>query len=172
MAQPITQKDAIINIQTYLRKLGYTGNGGVPVPIDGIFDTVTAEAIAQFQSKNGLYPSGIVNKTTWDLLYSLYQDEIANELEARGIFPFPTTPQNYEITVGTTSALVAIVQLLLNELEAKYDGFDRIAIDGSYGEDTAAVVREFQRINFLPATGNVDIRTWNRLVREYSNIEY
>jgi len=172
MPEQLTKRDAVKNLQTYLRKLGYTGEGGVPVPIDGIFDTVTEAAVIAFQQQNGLLPSGAVDKRTWDLIFSKYQEKIANELEARGLFPFPTTPENYAITVGTKSALVAVVQLLLDELEAKYDRLTDIRIDGVYGEDTAEAVREFQRINMLEPTGEVNLATWNRLVREYSNIEY
>ena len=172
MSEYVTQRDAITNIQTYLRKLGYTGNAGVPVPIDGIYASVTAEAVKNFQLANGLTATGTVNKTTWDLLYGQYEQRIADELRARGIFPFPSTPENYAVSVGTRSALVAIIQLLLDELEAKYDGLDDIQIDGVYTEDTANAVRKFQAINLLEPTGKVDRRTWNRLAREYSNLEY
>ena len=172
MEEHITRRDAIINIQTYLRKLGYTGVGGVPVPIDGIFESVTEEAVTAFQRSNGLLPSGIVDKTTWDLLYTLYSERIRDELEARGIFPFPDTPEDYAVTVGTRSSLVTVIQLLLDELETKYDGFADIAVDGVYSEDTARAVRLFQQINMLDPSGNVDKRTWNRLVREYSNLQY
>lgn len=172
MTEHVTQKDAIINIQTYLRKLGYTGAGMVPVPIDGIYESVTAEAVRGFQESNGLIPTGRVNKTTWDLLYKQYEDKISDELEARGIFPFPDTPDNYAVSIGTRSALVAVIQLLLDELESKYDDLTDIRIDGTYGEDTAAAVKAFQEINQLEPTGEVDKRTWNRLVREYSNLQY
>ena len=172
MSEHITQKDAVTNIQTYLRKLGYTGNAGVPVPIDGIYASGTAEAVKNFQRANGLATTGTVNKTTWDLLYEQYEEKISDGLEARGIFPFPSTPENYAVSVGTKSALVAVIQILLDELEATYDDLADIRIDGIYTEDTANFVRKFQAINLLEPTGEVDRRTWNRLVREYSNLEY
>ena len=172
MSEHITQKDAVTNIQTYLRKLGYTGNAGVPVPIDGIYASGTAEAVKNFQRANGLATTGTVNKTTWDLLYEQYEEKISDGLEARGIFPFPSTPENYAVSVGTKSALVAVIQILLDELEATYDDLADIRIDGIYTEDTANSVRKFQAINLLEPTGEVDRRTWNRLVREYSNLEY
>ena len=172
MEEHITQRDAIINIQTYLRKLGYTGYGNIPVPIDGIFESVTEEAVIAFQRANGILPTGRVNKTTWDILYTLYSERIEDELEARGVFPFPDTPENYEVTVGSRSALVAVIQILLDELESKYDELTDIKIDGIYGDETARAVKSFQQINLLAPSGNVDRRTWNRLVREYSNLQY
>ena len=172
MEEHITRRDAILNIQTYLRKLGYTGNGGVPVPLDAVFDSVTKEAVIAFQRANGLLPTGIVNKTTWDLLYLRYTEQIEDELEARGVFPFPSTPEDYEVSIGTRSALVAVIQFLLDELELKYDDLTDITIDGNYEEDTAEAVRKFQKINMLEPTGTVNRQTWNRLVREYSNLQY
>lgn len=172
MDNHVTRRDAITNIQTYLRKLGYTGNENIPVPIDGIYDTVTAEAVRNFQRQNSISATGIVDKSTWDILYRQYQDKIADELEAQGIFPFPDTPEDYAITIGTESRLVAVIQLLLDELESKYDELTDITIDGIYGNSTAEAVRKFQRINSFEPTGEVDRRTWNRLVREYSNLQY
>ena len=172
MDEHITRRDAILNIQTYLRKLGYTGNGGIPVPLDSIYDSVTKEAVTSFQRANGIFPSGIVNKITWDLLYLQYTQKIGDELEARGIFPFPSTPTDYEVSIGTSSALVAIIQLLLDELEVKYDVFENIKIDGVYDESTAQAIRRFQEISGLDPTGSVNRSTWNRLVRECSNLQY
>ena len=172
MTEYETKKDAVKSIQTYLRKLGYTGDGGVPVPIDGIYGSVTAEAVRSFQEANGLIPTGTVNKDTWDLLYLQYEQRISDELEARGLFPFPQTPSDYSVSIGTRSALVAVIQLILDELESRYDALTDIRIDGIYGEDTANAVKEFQRINMLDPTGEVDKKTWNKLVREYSNLQY
>ena len=172
MTEHETRKDYIKRIQTYLRKLGYTGDVGALVPIDGIYGSVTSEAVRSFQEANNLIPTGTVNKETWDMLYMQYDQRISNELEARGLFPFPDTPSNYAVSVGTKSALVAIIQLILDELESRYDDLTDIRIDGIYGEDTANAVRAFQRINMLDPTGEVDKATWNRLVREYSNLQY
>ena len=41
MDQPMTNRDAIRNLQRYLRRISYEDNRISPVPIDGIFDDRT-----------------------------------------------------------------------------------------------------------------------------------
>ncbi len=43
--------------------------------------------------------------------------------------------------------------------------------DGIYGAETAAAVAEFQKLVDLPATGEVDLLTWQMLMAVYENIE-
>lgn len=45
-----------------------------------------------------------------------------------------------------------------------------LAIDGIYGDRTRQTVNEFQRINSLAVTGEVDETTWNEIFRQYSEI--
>ena len=52
-----------------------------------------------------------------------------------------------------------------------YDIFEDITESGTFDAKTSDAVREFQIINGLPPTGNVDKATWNRIVREYSNLK-
>ena len=65
-----TEKDAIRNLQTYLRAQAFVDENAIPVPIDGIYDTQTQNALIEFQRKNNLAPTGIADRTTWDLLYT------------------------------------------------------------------------------------------------------
>lgn len=45
-----------------------------------------------------------------------------------------------------------------------------LASDGIYGDRTRQAVNEFQKINSLPLTGEVDEATWNEIFRQYSEI--
>lgn len=42
-----------------------------------------------------------------------------------------------------------------------------IAVDGIYGDGMEAAVREYQAMNALPETGQVDAATWNRVAADY-----
>ena len=64
------EKDAIRNLQTYLRAQMRVDEYAPAVPIDGIFDTQTKDALIYFQNQNGLEPTGIADRATWELLYS------------------------------------------------------------------------------------------------------
>ena len=44
----------------------------------------------------------------------------------------------------------------------------KLVPDGIYGPNTVQAVREFQRQNALPVTGETDNATWNKLVAVYT----
>ncbi|MBQ9112515.1 MAG: peptidoglycan-binding protein [Clostridia bacterium] len=171
MDTPLNREQAITNLQRYLRRLSYEGLEGNRVPIDGIFDTATRDALIQFQQDMGLPATGVADKRTWDLLFSEFLKATDTERNSEGLFLFPKDPPDYAVSPGDALLLVSMIQLLLLELRATYDIFEDIVESGIYDENTEKAIREFQRINLLPETGKVDEATWNRIVREYSNID-
>ncbi len=42
-----------------------------------------------------------------------------------------------------------------------------VAVDGVYGDGMEEAVREYQQMNSLPATGEVDSMTWDRVASDY-----
>lgn len=168
MAQYVNEKEAITMLQRYLRRMSYDGAQGYRVPIDGIFDTETRDALIRFQHSQGLPETGIADKPTWDRLFAEYQRETENERLSEGLFLFPRLPTDYAVSLGDEWLLVNIIQLLLLELRAVYGIFEEITESGIYDDETERAIREFQKINLLPETGKVDEATWNRIVREYS----
>jgi peptidoglycan hydrolase-like protein with peptidoglycan-binding domain len=68
--------NAITNLQIYLRQLSYTDPNLLPVPIDGIYELETQNAVIAFQAKHNLETTGIVNKATWDAIYAEYLKSI------------------------------------------------------------------------------------------------
>lgn len=170
MAEIQNKEQAITNLQRYLRRLSFEGFEGQRVPVDGIFDSATREALMSFQRAMGLEATGVADKLTWDTLFSEYSRVTANEREERGLFLFPTTPDDYAVSAEDAFLLVNVIQLLLLELRVTYDAFEDLTESGVYDAQTQQAIREFQRINLLPETGEVDRATWNRIVREYSNL--
>ena len=171
MATPLNQKQAITNLQRYLRRVSFEKDAENRVPVDGIFDSVTREALMDFQADEGLPVTGIADRQTWDALFDRYTYLTRNELTAQGLYPFPKNPPDYAVSAGDTLLLVSIIQLLLLELRAVYDIFEDVAQSGTYDAQTQEAIRKFQQINGLDATGEVDEVTWNAIVREYSNLE-
>lgn len=163
---------AVTNLQRYLRRLSFEDEfyDISRPPIDGIFDTATEDAVAYFQRQNGLPVTGVANKETWDKIFSEYMRVTEPQRLSEGLFIFPDAPVNYTISRGDALTLVRILQLLLLELRVTYDIFDDIIENGIYDDRTETAIREFQKANFLPVTGEVDKSTWNRIVREYSNL--
>ena len=170
MATQLNRAQAVTNLQRYLRRLSFESADGTRPPVDGIFDTATREALSSFQRQMGLPETGVADKNTWDALFTEYLRVTANERESQGLYLFPKDPPDYAVSIGDTLTLVRIIQLLLLELRATYDIFEDVIESGTYDSRTQAAIRDFQLINGLPPTGNVDQTTWNRIVREYSNL--
>ena len=74
MSRQFLEKDAIYKLQTYLRAQRLVNEDFPSLPVDGVFDTQTKDALIEFQKNNGLNPTGTVDKNTWELLYTQYLD--------------------------------------------------------------------------------------------------
>lgn len=94
-------------------------------------------------------------------------DRMDRNAGIEGIRPFAERRRVYP---RERSDLVMILQLMLNELRIRYDGFGPIPLSGIYDELTEDAVRQFQRINLLPTDGITDIRTWNRMAQQYNRV--
>jgi peptidoglycan hydrolase-like protein with peptidoglycan-binding domain len=62
------------------------------------------------------------------------------------------------------------VQKWLRTIGREYPDFPEVFIDGIYGGETAEAVSFFQTKKGLPATGNVDRRTFDSLYSEYLRV--
>ncbi len=164
------EHDAVMSIQRYLRQLSFHDGEILPVPIDGIYESATRDSVISFQKKNGLSPTGIVDRETWDRLKREYDRSVALNSPPVRLDIFPRTPMSYALKLGENSYLAAIVQHILDELEAVY-GFPSLSSSGVYDETTAANVREFQTRNLIPTTGEVDRETWDALAVQYNLLD-
>ena len=162
------RRDAILNLQTYLRAQKLRYPNAPSVPIDGIFDSATQNALIDFQLRNSLAPTGIADRTTFELLYEQYLDIIDKSSLPDPIIPFPSYPEDYVIKKGERSFLVATLQYMLNEIGLVYHIFEPLEINGLYDENTQKSVMDFQSLNFIKDTGEVDRETWASLARIYN----
>ena len=172
MAQHANEKEAISNIQRYLRALISQQNTRIfSVPIDGIYDSATRNAISEFQKMYSLPVTGIVDKITFDMLFSEYtRTNRASERVTPSFFP--NTPIGYETGLGERSFLVELIQFILGELRISYDSIPFFDRTGEFDRDTSNAIKEFQRLSSLPATGKVDAVTLNALSRAYNALYY
>ena len=173
LSQTVTdsnRRQAIENLQKYLRRLSFEYADITAPPIDGIFDTVTKRSLTDFQKRFGLGATGVADKKTWDRLFEEYLFVTRLEREKRTLDLFPSLPKDYAVTLGERWLLVRVIQLLLMELSASYDIFEDVTESGVYDTETEQAIKSFQQINGLEPTGKVDAATWYRIVREYSNL--
>ena len=168
MPQHDNQKEAIRNLQRYLRQLAYFDDTLGEVPIDGIFDSATEDALRAFQETEHLPLTGRADLATWEALFAAYNRSLEQKAPPKQIAHFPRLPENYTIEVGEVQFLVSVIQNALRELSAIYDDLGEVPLSGEYDEATARAVRVFQEKQGLPATGSVDRTTWNALADAYN----
>lgn len=169
MANNIFQRDAIKNIQRYLRQISFHDDTITPVPIDGVWAEQTRHALMQFQRSQGLPVTGTVDNSTWAVLKKKYDESVAlNSPPLKlDLFPRNTYGGEYEASTGDAGFLVDAIQYLLGELGRLYS-FPEYAPSGIYDEETVAVVRDFQTKNNIPATGKVGRETWDAMVAQHN----
>jgi peptidoglycan hydrolase-like protein with peptidoglycan-binding domain len=118
------------------RTLSYTD-------IDGTFGPVTKTAVEQFQRDSGLDVDGIVGPATWAAL------------GGDGAQP-PT------LDIGSDGSAVEGLQTALNEGRGDFAPASNpvLAVDGSYGPQTAAAVTGAQELGGIEGNGVVGLQTW------------
>lgn len=164
------ERDAIMQIQRYLRHLSFHNTDIPPVPVDGIWDRETRESVIAFQVANGLSPTGIVDRETWDKLKEEYDKSVSLNSPPIKLDVFPRMPQGYSLKLGEKSFLSVALQHMLDELEKIYL-FPTLSSSGVYDEITATNIREFQAQNRIPQSGEVDRETWDALAVQFNLLD-
>lgn len=159
---------ATANLQRYLRQLSYDEETLPPPPVDGIFDTRTAEALQEFQRLRGLPVTGTADFETWERLYTDYRGSLAINSPPRPVSVFPLEPPSYVLTPNNRSFTVLALQYMLLELHQNYLPLSSVELTGVYDEQTEKAVRDFQRANGLHEDGVVGLLTWNEIADQYN----
>ena len=102
-----------------------------------------------------------------EILRYYYGDdiEIVTDAPIRGITEsYPGTP----LRIGSTGPFVTVIQTALNRISQNYPAIPKISpVDGIFGEQTEAAVRQFQQIFSLVQDGIVGKATWYQINRIY-----
>ena len=134
--------NAVVILQDKLKLINY-----YYLSITGNFDKNTENSVKLFQEENNIPVTGIVDDTTWDLLYS------------KTSLPVPKITSNSSIlklgdSGSNVKQLQEKLQILTYYLEEINSIFDR---------NTEISVKQFQLNNFLTADGIVGNNTLNRI---------
>ena len=160
-------------IQTYLTRIrrNYPAIPAISDPA-GTFGSSTNAAVTKFQSIFNLTPDGIVGKSTWYKISSLYAAvaklaELNSEGNTLGI---GTVPPSSTLRQGSRGPDVITLQYLLNLVSEYYPGIPAPTQDGIFGSGTRPSVIAFQQIMGLQADGIVGTATWRALYNTYLGI--
>lgn len=158
------ETQAITNLQRYLLQLSFFDDRIPPVPVDGVFDTATQNALEAFQRTVGFPATGRADMATWDALYLAYLESLSNADRPEPLYIFPRFPETYSVGVGDEGLLISAIRYILRELMIDDGGeFEDIPLLGTFDAATEGAVKIFQEINALPITGRVDKMTWNAM---------
>ena len=118
------------------------------ISVDGYFGDITEEYVEKFQADCSLTVDGIVGPQTWSALEE--------------IVPYSYI-QHSTLSKGSNNnaSEVKYLQARLNELQRQgKSGTATIAVDGKFGPQTEARVKEFQSGFGLSVDGIVGSKTW------------
>jgi peptidoglycan hydrolase-like protein with peptidoglycan-binding domain len=148
LLEPGDSGDRVRELQSRLKQLQWYDPN-----ISGDYDETTREAVSGFQGKRGFEVTGVVDQETWDKLVSMSRQPTDDEMHNR-IVPGPTI-----IGPGSTGDRVRELQARLKQI-----GWLSGEVTANYGSATSTAVAGFQTKRGIPSTGEVDQRTWDRLV--------
>ncbi len=161
------EKAHIRELQELLHGISYYDERIPRILPDGIYGAQTQEAVRVFQNANGLTETGETNHATWERIAAAYRRFVDTLARALEVFP---RDRSQVIGVGDTGLPVLVIQAILRALSEEYQNLPLIEVTGLYGPDTMRAVREFQELTALPATGAVDLYTWNLLAAAGSQL--
>lgn len=167
MATAINKKQAVANLQKHLKQISHTDNDLPTVPVDGIYESQTKDAVMAFQEKYGLPVTGTVDRRTWDAIYNIYRESIEENSPPASISPFPRNSKEYSLGPGDKQFLVSLLQHMLSELSRSYKN-NEVPLTGVYDNETESAVKSFQQAHGLEQSGKVDKKTWNALANAYN----
>ena len=153
-------------VQYYLSIIAYFNGSLQPVPLSGIFDSATVDAVERFQAFYGLPVTGIVDNDTWNTISRIYTETVASlpegyQGENAKLYP------GYFLSEGMRDQNVTDLQTYLNLIGRNISAIPEIPVTGYYGSQTENAVSIFQQLYALPVSGAVGPVTWYAIAREY-----
>ncbi len=168
-----SEGDEVRALQRRLKELGYLTGA-----VDGSYGIATEAAVIAFQQRNGLTADGKAGTATLNRLYG--DDAVKNggspvDTSARiqstastGVNTSDISSTGYvTLEEGTRGETVRRLQERLKKL-----GYYNGAVDGSFGEGTAAAVMAFQLRNNLTVDGKAGPATQRALYGDAAAISY
>lgn len=161
------------NVALIQNQLNYVHRAYSTVPriltVDGRFGKDTEDSVKEFQKIFQLPQDGIVGKGTWYKLLYIYNavrklEDLHSQGEQMG-----NVPKDFQRTLklGDSGKDVNIVQFYINNIASFNPSVPSVTVTSTFDPDTVDAVKDFQRYVGLPATGELDRATFDRLYNSY-----
>ena len=160
----------VLVLQYYLHYISAFVPTVTDLTVDGSFGPGTKSSVISFQKTFGLPQTGIVDRAVWDEIenaYYSYLRSIPYEFTEGTTLPFP----GRIIRAGIEGNDVRALQEYLNFISRTYTAIPKIAVDGVFGPNTEAALREFINIFGIDATpSRVTAPLWNAVTNVYDDL--
>ena len=173
---PIELGNAGDKVRVIQRELNRISNNYPAIPkipkINGVFGTYTEDSEKKFQEIFNLKVTGIVDYATWYKIKYVYNavkrvNDIYSEgiLEEEEIFDYGNSLKYSDVGLG-----VEVLHYVLRAIAYFDPDLPTLKLNSVYNDNTKTMVINFQNKYALPATGEVDATTWNKIVEVYEGI--
>ena len=153
-------------LQTMLRYIAEADDAIPSLIPDGIYGHDTIRSVSAFQRKYGLPPTGITDRTTWELIADAYEPAKVRIGEAQPIEIIFEPDQVFR--KGDRSPYLYLLQAILLSLSNDIGTMEPPAVSGVLDNSTAQALAGFQLLAGLPPTGELDRITWQYLAHHFS----
>ena len=155
----------IRSLQTMLRIIAQSTPGMESLIPDGIYGPETVRVVSAFQRNHGLPVTGITDLLTWEAIVSVYEPALIEQDQAQMVEIILNPAQ--VIRKGERHPHLYLVQGMLQVLSEVYGSISALEITGILDNATEDALFSFQQLSGLPATGQLDKRTWKHLALQY-----
>ena len=153
-------------LQYYLSIIAYFNSDLEPVPLGGIYDSATVDAVERFQEFYGLPVTGIVDNDTWNVIDRIYTETVAALPEGYQGNNAKLYP-GYFLTEGMRGQNITDLQTYLNLIGRNIPEVPEVPVTGYFGDQTENAVRTFQQLFGIPVSGDVGPVTWYQIALQY-----
>lgn len=153
------------SLQTMLRLIAAANPEISTVIPDGVYGMSTMRAVTSLQRYARLPATGVVDLATWNEIISMYYDAAEDLLSPQALEIFLQPGQR--IVPGEENQHIHLVQAMFRAIGSLVAEVPPVEPNGRNDKATTQAIIWLQEISDLPATGELDRRTWRYLVGLY-----
>ncbi len=170
---PIELGNAGDKVRVIQRELNRISNNYPAIPkiprVNGVFGNYTENSVKKFQEIFNLNQTGVVDYATWYKIKYIYNAvKKVNDIYSEGIVE---DEAKYEygnvLKYSDTGIGVQVLHYVLLTIAFFDPDLPSLRVNSVFNDNTKSMVLAFQNKYKLPATGEVDADTWNKLVQVY-----
>ena len=149
---------AILQLQFYLRRLTDPN-----LIASGIWDARSRAALTAFQKQQGLPPTGLADRISWQAVMQQGSEAVMRLLDPPPIVLPPILLDGGSLSPGQTGDEVTLLQIMLNRFLLTQPNTEPIKTDGVYRADTEAAVEQFRALHGLVPSPSADAEVYRAL---------